>query len=346
MAMFTRARFFRWLLPPALLMLVAGCTQFNLSRRIPWLGDTLDRPQPSKKVSAVWTETVRYKSNQPPTRGFGGRLMFFGDRQNKPVRVEGELVVYAFDERNRAPSDSKPTRKYVFPAETLDKLYSKSELGHSYSVWVPWDELGGPQEDISLIVRFNPTEGSPVISDQTKLILPGKKLPTAGYADRTRRNHESDDGQPIQSVSYNRPMATGSPWQVGSAEYASPGQTQGFAPEETSGRMQTTTIDLSTNFGRRTPVARTRPRPTPSRRSVRQSSSTTGTFDLRRKTTGRPSESPSRPQPTRYSLSRSRPLGAPIARLSRDRGPWQRRPAGWPSHSPPAPERATGPQAP
>lgn len=357
MAMFTRARFFRWLLSPALLMLVAGCSQFNLSRRIPWMADSMDRQKPSRKVSVVWTETVQYKSNQPPMRGFGGRLMFFGDRQNKPMRVHGDLVVYAFDERNRDPSDSKPTRKYVFPAETLDKLYSKSDLGHSYSVWVPWDELGGPKEDISLIVRFSPEEGPPVISDQTKLTLPGKKRPTAGYADRTRRGHENADGQQVQAVSYNRTMPTGPPWQVGSAAYASRSPTQGFGPEEipvpgdvasapnSTGRMQTTTIDLSTNFGRRAPVARTRPRSTPSR-SVRQSFSTTGTYDLKRKTTGSLPESPSRPPPTRYSLSRSQPLGAPIARLSRERGPWQRRPARWPSRSQPAPELPTGPLAP
>lgn len=348
--MFTGTRFSRGLLPAALLMLAAGCNQFNLNRRIPWMADSDGRREPSKKVSAVWTETVQYKSDQRPTRGFGGRLMFFGDRQDKPIRVHGDLVVYAFDEQNRDPADSKPTRKYVFPAETLDQLYSKTDLGHSYSVWVPWDELGGPQEEISLIVRFSPGEGPPVISDQAKLILPGKKPPTAGYAERTQ---SADDGQQVQTVSYDRTLPAGSPGQFGLGADAYGAPMQGSGLEKTLGpggvaeapnsnaKMQTTTIDLTTNFGRRAPVAQTRPRPTP---SVRQSSAKTATYDLKPRTTESRPEGSSRPQPTRYSLSRSRPLGEPIARLSRERGPWQRSPAGWPSRSQSAPELPTAPQ--
>ena len=68
----------------------------------------------------------------------------------------------------------KPDRKYVFTKDQLPSHYSKSKLGHSYSVWLPWDETGGPQKEVSLIARFTPEKGGVVVGEQTKQILPGK----------------------------------------------------------------------------------------------------------------------------------------------------------------------------
>ena len=58
----------------------------------------------------------------------------------------GTLVVYAFDETNRDANNARPDRKYVFTPEQLPLHYSKSKVGHSYSVWLPWDEVGGDAE--------------------------------------------------------------------------------------------------------------------------------------------------------------------------------------------------------
>ena len=83
-------------------------------------------------------------------------------------------MVYAFDEDGRDPSNAKPDRKYVFTKEQFAKHYSKSNIGHSYSVWIPWDEVGGPQKQISLIVRFTPDKGDVVVGEQTRHLLPGR----------------------------------------------------------------------------------------------------------------------------------------------------------------------------
>ena len=64
-------------------------------------------------------------------------------RNEKPVLVDGQLVIYAFDESNREPTNNKPTRRYVFPPDQVARRMSKSELGPSYSFWLPWDEVGG-----------------------------------------------------------------------------------------------------------------------------------------------------------------------------------------------------------
>ena len=151
---------------------------FDLRRDIPWrIGDVKSSKTPTK-IAAVWTDAVLHQAGKPATRGFGGRLMFYGPDGNTPIKVDGTLVVYAFDEEGRSPTDVKPDRKYVFPPEQFARHYSKSKLGHSYSVWIPWDEVGGPRKEISLITRFIPKNGgTAVVSAPSRQILPG--LPTA-----------------------------------------------------------------------------------------------------------------------------------------------------------------------
>jgi hypothetical protein len=125
------------------------------------------------RVTVIWNDAVATTAGQLPVRGFGGRLMFYEGKNDTPVRIDGTLIVYAFDETNRDPNNCKPDCKYVFTPEQLPKHYSKSKVGHSYSVWLPWDKAGGMQKELTLIVRFEPKIGAPVIGDQLKEILPG-----------------------------------------------------------------------------------------------------------------------------------------------------------------------------
>jgi hypothetical protein len=144
-----------------------------------------EKPGKPDKVVGIWSDTVLTKPGSPATRGFGGRLMFYEGKSEEPIKVEGTLVVYAFDETNRDANNNRPDRKYVFTPEQLPAHYSKSKVGHTYSVWVPWDEIGGMQKEFTLIIRFQPKEGPAVVSDPVRQILPGRIPPPAadkGYA--------------------------------------------------------------------------------------------------------------------------------------------------------------------
>ena len=166
----------------AVLCLISGCTTFDLSKRIPWM-DTDEVTQPTK-ITALWTHTILNQSGQKGVRGFGGRIMFHGKENEKPVRVEGTLVVYAFDETTRV--NSVPERKFVFTPEQFEKHYSHSKIGHSYSIWLPWDEVGGPPRRINLLARFEPVSGSTVMSENSLQILPG--LTPAPYDDASEES--------------------------------------------------------------------------------------------------------------------------------------------------------------
>jgi hypothetical protein len=198
------------------LALAAGCTQFNISKPNVWPFTGDDPPGTPTKIVASWTDTVFYQPNQVPMRGFGGRLMFYEGDKPEPIKVDGTLSVYVFDETNRDPNNVKPDRKCVFTKEQIPSHYSKSKLGHSYSVWIPWDEVGGPQKEISLIVRFTPEKGGVVVSEQTKQLLPGQPQQemakkTGGGAPATAQatlngQHAAAQNAQVQATSYVMPL--------------------------------------------------------------------------------------------------------------------------------------------
>jgi hypothetical protein len=132
-----------------------------------------------ERIVATWTDSVLQQPGKAAERGFGGRVYFY-DKQGLPIAVEGRLVVYAFDEVGRLPTDHRPTRRYVFLPEELALRRSPSELGTSYSVWLPWDAVGGAAADVSLIARFEPLQGGGLlVSDQARQQLPGTELDPA-----------------------------------------------------------------------------------------------------------------------------------------------------------------------
>jgi hypothetical protein len=164
---------------------------WDVRKAIGWQKKQPDPPAIPDRVVSTWTDTVLHRTGQKSMRGFGGRLVFFSRDGDEPISVQGQLVVYSFDETNRASHDTAPTKKFVFPAEQFVRHESTSKLGPSYSVWLPWDEVGGPQKNVSLIVRFEPVQGSLVVGGQTHHLLPGLML-----ANQSPGNGSSDNRQP------------------------------------------------------------------------------------------------------------------------------------------------------
>jgi hypothetical protein len=202
---------------------MTGCAKFDMRKNIPW-GEGFDgRIEQPMRVEAVWVDTVLTKGDQKPIRGFGGRLYFFGpDNSQDSVKVDGTLVIYGFDETNRDPTNVIPDRKIVYPAKEFETLYSKSKLGHSYSVWVPWDEAGGVKKEITLLVRFIPKDGAVIASEQIRVLLPGTNAPlvdvksvnsSQSAAPTLYRADASGATAPaaVQQASYQQPEAPGAP---------------------------------------------------------------------------------------------------------------------------------------
>jgi len=208
---------------------------WDLRRTLGLKSDKPEPPQMPTRVVSTWTDTILHQKGEKSQRGFGGRLSFFARESDEPVRVEGQLVVYAFDEANRAAHESHPTRRYVFPVEQFARHESDSQLGPSYSVWLPWGAVGGKQKNISLIVRFEPSEGPILMGEQTNHLLPGAYLAENG----TQTSPSLIQDTRIETAQY-RPTVTTSLTKIN----AKPDAKTTKADQQSTKRMEVTAIQL------------------------------------------------------------------------------------------------------
>jgi hypothetical protein len=321
------SRLLHLLLPAAALLLPCGCSQLDLATHPTWPFVSEDKPEMPHRIAAMWTDTVLSKANEPPVRGFGGRLYFY-DQNDKAVKVDGSLVVYAFDETGRDPSNARPDRKFVFPKEHFSKHYSKSSLGHSYSVWIPWDKVGGEQKEISLIVRFLPDAGAPVVGQMTKHLLPGRppEFMRNGPQWAQKVNQREPGEREVRPASHEAPLIAG---QVHAPADGAPLQ-----------RMSSTTIDIPPRYGRQRPVATVAPRArlrlaakpsVPERKATGQSATAPPTARQAHPAQVLPARQGPLPRQARFAPAKSRLPSEPIARPKRDRNAWPPRPATSPS---------------
>ena len=127
-----------------------------------------------ERLVVIWKDAVYEHPAVPPTRGIGGRLYFY-DREDNPIKVDGEVVVYGFDD-TAGDDKTEADKKFVFKQESFANHYNATALGPSYSIWLPWDKLGGKELSVSLIPVFRDASGKVVRSGQTVCVLPGPEM--------------------------------------------------------------------------------------------------------------------------------------------------------------------------
>lgn len=162
-------------------LMLTGCASWNdwgkAKDYVAWPLSRFSKDyQNPQRLAAIWSPDVMTMPGKPAARGFGGRIYFYNEK-SVPVPVKGELIVYGYEETTSANPEVKksaPDRKFKFEKEQFAERFSKSDLGASYSVWIPWDDAGGPIKRITLIPIFKMEDGNLVHGDAAELTLPGK----------------------------------------------------------------------------------------------------------------------------------------------------------------------------
>lgn len=239
----------------------SGCSSFGKMPSMPWESDEPEYKIPLKMV-VTWKDAVRYNPHDPPTRGFGGRIHFY-DESQKPVRVEGQLTIYGYDDALEGNIDNeRPDRKFVFEADKLQSHYSMSKLGHSYSFWIPWDRAGGEQKEITLAPFFRTATGQLIMSEQSKHLLMGVKKNGEEQPSMPNQQPSPSDyvGQEVAQVNYQRNPPQAMPYQ------------QTPAAQPNGAQLRTTTIHLPNSMEERlryvTPGMQSQTRPQPNMSNV------------------------------------------------------------------------------
>lgn len=217
-----------------------------------------EKPDPElpERMVATWTDTTLSTVGQSPKRGFGGKLMFFKRGSEDPVRVEGNLVVYAFDETDRPDHETQPSRRYIFPLEEFIRHESDSTLGPTYSFWLPWDEIGGQQRHISLIAKFEPKKGAVVIGEQTRHLLPGLTHDPNAHKPLLANTVQTENGEQVRLAAYSGQAAATVAPGAGEHSVVTPARQREMSTatiplpkrlSEAAGQEQTTTFNKSTS---------------------------------------------------------------------------------------------------
>ncbi len=140
-----------------------------------WFSIKKKEYQTPQSMNVTWSHDILTLPGKAATRGFGGRFYFY-DEKNKAIPVEGDMVVYGFDDTNKQQTTedlSQATKRFRFTAEQFTTHFTEGELGPSYSVWIPWDEAYGAPKKIMLIPTFLTKEGRIVRGAAANLNLPG-----------------------------------------------------------------------------------------------------------------------------------------------------------------------------
>ena len=253
-----------WIHTVVLVALLVGCqtTDKPKERTFPSILDnpfTNKEPEqkPPHRIAIVWRDAVYTEPGKLPTRGFGGRVYFYGE-DNEPVEVEGELTVFGYDDSNESMKSKVANRKFVYEGNHLKHYFRETDLGPSYDVWIPWDAVGGERKNISLVPVFRTEEGNLLRGELARNILPGKK-PLPGIE---RVNEEIASKRATSSI---RPITYRTPQQQPQSYVDSPGTTVSFGHKP---EIQTTTIPVPPSLSRQLKapqsVARSMtPQPTP-----------------------------------------------------------------------------------
>ncbi len=217
----------------------AGCQFAPKDKAFQWPWKKKEAKPVPERILPVWTDSVLHQPNQPGVRGFGGRIYFYAKDDTDPIEVDGSLAVYVFDADETNAESQKPLRKFVFTKEQFQEHMSKTSIGPSYSIWLPWGEIGGPPRRLSLIARFEGPESGTTLSDPTIKLLPG--VQTKEY-----RENES-----AESVAQS-PSASRSPFRLSGHQKKSDPQTERHDRDETieDPRSDIKTIDLPPSFQR------------------------------------------------------------------------------------------------
>lgn len=192
----------------AVLVCCNGCAMWSKeekgkSKEESWFSSTFFKKeyQTPATMAAIWSPDILTMTGKPPTRGFGGRVYLY-NAKSQAVPVDGELIVHGYNRKVRKNEETiEADKTFRFTAEQLTEHFSPSELGASYSIWIPWDAADGLRQEITLIPSFKDKTGAIVQGAPAKLYLPGR---SEEPKQQQQRQQAEELPAPAQTVSYRQ----------------------------------------------------------------------------------------------------------------------------------------------
>lgn len=110
-----------------------------------------------------------------PGRGFGALINFYTPGSPEPVKVDGDVRIYVFDNQGTPEENKRPFHQFDFGAKTFNAYLSEGDIGLTYGLFIPYTRPGNRQATVSLMLRMTPKIGPVVLSDMVTIQLAGTK---------------------------------------------------------------------------------------------------------------------------------------------------------------------------
>jgi hypothetical protein len=157
----------------AALLTLSGCAtlQFPWDDKVP----EASKKNPVVQITCLWEPSEGRDPNGILCRGFAGQILFLGNKGGTPVKVDGSVMIYLFDNQGTPEEQAAPVHQYNFDAVSWSQHMRVGTMGPTYHVFVPYTRQGTYEALCSLRVKLTPKEGSPIYSDHSEIPLRGKK---------------------------------------------------------------------------------------------------------------------------------------------------------------------------
>ncbi|MEX2288427.1 MAG: hypothetical protein WD648_15125 [Planctomycetaceae bacterium] len=138
---------------------------------------------PAVEILALWQPADGRGLNGMPTRGFAGQVMFFTNGDPAPVKVNGDVRIFLFDDFGTPEEQSKPIHQFDYSTDIWNLHLQKSMLGPSYQVFVPYVRKDHHAAKCAISVRLKPVAGPTIYSKLVPIALPGLERETATHGE-------------------------------------------------------------------------------------------------------------------------------------------------------------------
>jgi hypothetical protein len=154
------------------LLLSSGCATLD----IPWVNQMPEagRRNPVVQIVCMWEPSEGRDPQGAPCRGFAGQILFLGNRGGTPVKVDGDVSVYVFDDLGAEEEQATPIHQFNFDAGAWNRHLQKGSLGPAYYCFIPYTRPGNTAANCTLRLKFTPKEGQMLTSDASHIAMRGK----------------------------------------------------------------------------------------------------------------------------------------------------------------------------
>jgi hypothetical protein len=180
-----------WLLGLTVVCTLSGCAtlQFPWDQKVP----EASAKNPVVQITCLWEPSEGRDQDGHPSRGFAGQILFLANKGGTPVKVNGEVSVYVFDDQGTLEEQARPLHHFKFDSLAWSQHLRVGTLGPTYHVFIPYTRKGTFEANCTVRVKLSPADGQPVFSDSCNIPLRGKKRNLVPAAEVISRPGESAD---------------------------------------------------------------------------------------------------------------------------------------------------------